>query len=212
MLSDNSDYHCIAPVEQLRYVQDANLDNTNKIVNLGNPSSAKSNAEIFGDTGSVWSQARECYARDVGYDMATKAVVGLAVLSASGNVDIIKDCSIGGFVQNHTKNYITLTNVVNPDIIGITDPVLRAKKANIYYRVIAEPDVATDGNTNGPNVLPREYAEIKADGYAGKTKQSIDVQYKLNSFLPVFNFSLYKTDTSKSDTDSSNNVGLGSLN
>lgn len=165
-----------------------------------------------------WSTARECYQTDAGVMVAS--------------VGIQQGCSIKTFIDSHTKNYLTLTNVVNPQILGISNPSLAASKANIYYRVVArggrgctagsagsifkvsdalkgEFKVANLGlaqlgtstsDSTADFSLPREYAEISADGYSAnhQVKQSIDVSLKLNSFLPVFNFSLYRTDTSDS--------------
>lgn len=141
---------------------------------------------------NVWSQARECYTNDAGFGVG----------AVNPDTGIAKGCSIENFVNSHTKNYLTLTNVVNPDIVGISNLDLRYKKANIYYRILSKADAATPTSTavdvNSEKVLPREYAQISADGFAStdKVKQSIDVKFKLNSFLPVFNFSLYKTDSS----------------
>lgn len=129
----------------------------------------------------LWSAARECYESDAG----TIVSGGKIKTAASGG------CSIPTFVKNHSRDYITLTNVVNPDIIGLSTPEERAAKANIYYRIIAKKGGPADPQ------LPREFAEISSDGYTheDKVKQSIDVRLRLNSFLPVFNFSLYRTDT-----------------
>ncbi len=140
-------------------------------------------------TEASWSIARECYASDAGFG---------AGHSLSEYTDIMKDCSINTFIGSHTKNYLTLTNIVNPDIIGISNVELRKSRANIYYRIIAKGGVI-GSSCGSATPLPREYAEISADGFAGGglVKQSIDVKMKLNSFLPVFNFSLYRTDTTK---------------
>lgn len=129
-----------------------------------------------------WSQARECYVREAGVAVAT---------TQSG---VHRGCSIQTFVDTHSRNYITLTNVVNPDIVGISNIDLTPARANIYYRVIADPE--------GPGLV-RDFADIKADGFArnGDVRQSIDVRLRMSSFLPVFNFSLYRTDTTD-DKDS----------
>ena len=134
---------------------------------------------------NVWSIARECYLKDAGETVAA--------------TDIQKGCSIETFVKNHTKNYITLTNIVHPDIIGISDAEKRAQKANIYYRVIAKDNE----NESSEKVLVRQGADISADGFAsgGRVKQSLEVNFKSGSFLPVFNFSLYRTDTEKVDVE-----------
>lgn len=130
--------------------------------------------------GASWSSARECYTSEAGQSVAP--------LVGDSKNSVQKGCSISTFIGSHTRNYITLTNVVNPDIIGI-EPDVRPELANIYYRVIAK---------QGPSEpkLVREFADISADGFArsGTFKQSIDVKLGLTSFLPVFNFSLYRTD------------------
>lgn len=124
-----------------------------------------------------WSIARECYHTDAG--------------AVTSGMDIAQSCSIKSFITNHKRNYITLTNFVNPDIVGISNIALRASRANIYYRIITRSEP-------GSPRLVRDAAKISADGYAaGNTvTRSIDISFKKGTFLPVFNFSLYKTDTS----------------
>ncbi|MCC7197557.1 hypothetical protein IT413_05185 [Candidatus Peregrinibacteria bacterium] len=142
------------------------------------------------DLGDVWSQARQCYVGDAG-NMVTSGL------------GIKKGCTIKDFIFNHKKNYLTITNIVNPDIVGVSNPQLRDKRANIYYRILAKRDVSGTTCVSGvqadEDVMPREYAHIRSDGFSsdGKVKQSIDVNLKLNNFLPVFNFSLYHTDPNK---------------
>jgi hypothetical protein len=141
------------------------------------------------DVAVGWSVARQCYTSEAG------GIVAPAGEGDGGNA-VVKNCSIATFMANHKKNYLTLTNIVNPELIGITDAVKFADSANIYYRVLAEGGTTgACGKSNSSNVLPREAAQISADGYAqgGKIKQSIDVSFKQNSFLPVFNFSMFVT-------------------
>ncbi len=129
-----------------------------------------------------WSKARECYIGDAGGQV-------------TGGVAVGKGCQISAFIEDHERNYITLTNVVNPDIVGVSNPEIRNAKANIYYRIIAKKGP-------GEPELVREFADISSDGFAndGAVKQSITAKIRLSSFLPVFNFSLYRTDT-ESDLD-----------
>jgi hypothetical protein len=171
---------CIIPLASYVSITNEEIANWNNF---------KVTPEVFNN---AWSSARECYTRDAG---------SLVAPSLTG---VQKGCNIKTFIDTHRKNYLTITNVVNPDIIGITDPVLRAAKANIYYRIIAKPDpTQTCPNEtsveNKNNIMAREYAQISADGYAGngKYKQSIDAKLKQNSFLPVFNFTLFRTDPDK---------------
>lgn len=164
--SQTYNYDCLFPVAQNYNVDPTTWDPTGSVSD-----------DI--SQGVVWSEARECYRSEAG-DLA------------SGSQNIKRGCSIGAFMEDHTRNYITLTNVVNPDIVGISnvDDRVRAARANIYYRV-----VALQGE-NEPKLV-RDAAAIRADGYArnDQVRQSIDVQLHLSSFLPVFNFSLYRTDT-----------------
>ena len=135
---------------------------------------------------TLWGAARECYTSDSGSTGGALA-------------DIQNTCTIENFINNHNQNYLVLTNVINPDILlpGQNLNTAEAKaKFKIHYRVVAEPGfnpVKTDTNPK----LVREVASISADGFAsnGRVKQSIDVKINQSSFLPVFNFSLYHTDT-----------------
>jgi hypothetical protein len=165
--------------------------------------------------GGIWSQARECTTSDAGQAVAP------GEMTTEGDLKngIKYGCSIMTFMQNHRKNYLTLTNVVNPDIIGITDPAVRAAKANIFYRLAAVPDSTQScpgegGAGAGTNLMVRPYADISADGFAldGKVRQSIDAKLRLNSFLPVFNFTLFRTDPSKGNPEDQGRLSIpGSL-
>ena len=149
---------------------------------------------------NAWSGARECYLSDVG-----SISIGNPT-DTEGTVQ--KNCTMTNFMQSHTRNYLTITNVVNPQIVGITNPSAeeQAAAANIYYRLLAKADPSATGSCPGQtaeDVMVREAADISADGYANdKTvTQSIDAQLKLNSFLPVFNFSLFRTDVTKTNPE-----------
>ncbi len=124
----------------------------------------------------IFNVARECYASDKNSS------------SASENKNEQR-CSIAEFIRSHKQNYLVLTNVVNPDVIGISN-IEYKEKANIYYRIIAK----NTSPASDPKLV-RETALIRADGFAdnGRIRKSIDAELGLNTFLPVFNFSLYQT-------------------
>ncbi|MCC6425166.1 MAG: hypothetical protein IT447_16955, partial [Phycisphaerales bacterium] len=138
--------------------------------------------------GGLWSAARECYQSDAGVE-----VTGLGVDIKAAEVNDLEGCTMQKFIEHHKENYLVLTNLVNPEIIGISNTRLQdtIRKADIYYRVIAK--TCEEGCPN----LVRDYAKIKSNGYArqGTVIKSLDVQYKPAGFLPVFNFSLYKTSS-----------------
>jgi len=138
--------------------------------------------------GGLWSAARECYMTDAG-----AAVTGFQDIKKATVGDPV-GCDMKFFVQNHRENYLILTNMVNPDVVGISNINLKdqLRKADIYYRVLSR--TCAEGETDCPELV-RDYADIQANGYANNDAvvKSLDVKYKAPGFLPVFNFSLYKT-------------------
>lgn len=96
--------------------------------------------------------------------------------------------SIKTFLDNHDLNYLTLTNLVNPSVFKDYKNEALTK---IYFRVELF-GTSDDGSISSAETV-REYADLTANGYSGKTKQSINVKLKRDSFMPVFNFSLYST-------------------
>jgi hypothetical protein len=82
-------------------------------------------------------------------------------------------------------NYLSLTNIMNPAMFDekkYSTIVSREKASRIYFRVETYEDKTV-----------REVAEIASDGYSGDSKQSIRVMKKRDSYMPVFNFSIYST-------------------
>ncbi len=81
-------------------------------------------------------------------------------------------------------NYLSLTNLMNPAML---DPdqfnnEVRLDMSRIYFRV----------ETYADNTV-REFASITSDGFSGDSKQSLSVNIKRDSYMPVFNFSVYST-------------------
>lgn len=90
---------------------------------------------------------------------------------------------IGNFLGEHKLNYLTLTNFINPT-------VLKEPGNEMFQRLYFRVELFTE---TGAAETAREYADITANGYSGDSKQSINVKIKKDSFMPVFNFSLYST-------------------
>ncbi len=135
---------------------------------------------------SLWSAARECYSSDAGNFVTGNESIKKTSASVLG-------CTMKSFLASHTQNYLVLTNLVNPNVVGINNvnDLEQLSRANIYYRVIV-PSVPLK------NKIPRNYAEIVANGYSdnGSIVKSLQVNYRKPGFLPVFNFSLYATKQS----------------
>jgi hypothetical protein len=101
----------------------------------------------------------------------------------SGNVETKPCYPIKDFLGSHKFNYLTLTNLMNPDVFdsGI-DRAHRMLLSRLYFRI-----EAYDGS------LVREYADITATGESGDSKVKLNVLKKRDSYLPVFNFAVYHT-------------------
>ncbi len=108
----------------------------------------------------------------------------------------IEDCfNIKEFMGSHDLKYLTLTNLVNPAVFNDEIQANTLKKealSKLYYRVEFFEDETKPYPETG-NETVREYASITSKGYSGDNAQSINVKIKRDSFMPVFNFSLYST-------------------
>ncbi len=125
---------------------------------------------------------------------------------ANGEVQSTASCyPISTFLQEHRLNYLTLTNLMNPAVFDDKfneDEKLAMSK--IYFRIelFGENGEVLNGQSENAvydNKTVREYAEIVSNGYSGNSKQSISVNLKRDSFMPVFNFSLYSTYKTEKD-------------
>lgn len=101
-----------------------------------------------------------------------------------GSSDVWKCYSIKQFLDDHTYNYLTLTNMMNPAVLSDPSRDKRFLKSRLYFRVVVY---------DKDEKLPREYAEIASTGKSGDSRVKLDVLKKKDSYLPVFNFVLYHT-------------------
>jgi hypothetical protein len=142
----------------------------------------KSGASDDQDDDYIANAARECYMTDAGA-LVTSNLSIKGTTSEGGKTGV---CVMKDFTISHKNNYLILTNMINPQLVGINDPLRQdLSNADIYYRVV----------TRDNELLPKDYAEIRADGFAanGTVVKSLDVNYRPKDYLPVFNFSLYRT-------------------
>lgn len=104
-----------------------------------------------------------------------------------GSIDIEPVHPIETFLNNHIQNFLVLTNIVNIDLIaGFPEEAAKKNAANIKYHVVDDDD-AENSSFTLPNI------KIESDGFSGETKQSLDLEVKRDTFLPVFNYALYRT-------------------
>lgn len=109
--------------------------------------------------------------------------------TGKSEIDQVRHCyKLADFMSNHILNYLTLTNLINPSVLNASKD---DRKTKLYYRVELFTDNGASGRIATDTV--RDFADITADGYSGRSKQSVNVKIKRDSFMPVFNFSLYST-------------------
>lgn len=93
--------------------------------------------------------------------------------------------TITKFLREHDYNYLTITNVFNPSMLKGVSDFEREQNARIYYRIIIPDD---------NEYTIREFAKITSTGYFGNLQKRIEAFISPDKFMPVFNFSLYRTD------------------
>lgn len=109
--------------------------------------------------------------------------------AGKSEIDEVSHCyKLARFMNDHILNYLTLTNLINPSVLKSSKD---DKQTKLYYRVELFTDNGASGRIATDTV--RDFADITADGYSGRSKQSVNVKIKRDSFMPVFNFSLYST-------------------
>lgn len=96
--------------------------------------------------------------------------------------DVVACYPINQFLTEHKYNYLTLTNLMNPNVFKDKTDVEVEKLSRIYYRI-----EAYDGE------MVREYANIVSTGKSGDSEIILNVQKKKDSYIPVLNFALYHT-------------------
>lgn len=137
-----------------------------------NQGNLASNPTCFGTDASACYAHAKFYKRRLAPDGATEFFIE-------------NEYPIETFLSEHTQNFLALTNVVNTDLIaGSLSTAEKQRVANIRYRV-------TEGANQPRLTLPS--IKISADGFSGETKQSLDLEVKRETFLPVFNYALYRT-------------------
>ena len=117
----------------------------------------------------IWKWAREAF-----------QTLGTETIKRSEDGD--DPYTIEQFLDSHKFVYLTITNIFNPNVLQGLSDFERRNNAKIYYRILTPDDV-----------MIREFAKIKSTGTSGKSRKQIEAFVRPDSFLPVFNFSLYRT-------------------
>lgn len=129
----------------------------------------------------LYPYAREAY---------TYKLVNDVLQTVSHTLEDNNPMQIKDFLLSHTNNYLTMTNIFNPAILQGRSDYEKRNKAKIYYRIVIP-------NKNEYTI--REFAKISSIGFVRNLRQRIEAFIPPDSFMPVFNYSLYRTDVGGSD-------------
>lgn len=125
----------------------------------------------------LWEWAREAF-------VYQKDQYGVA-RTVKYTEDDANPVTIKEFLDCHDTNYLSLSNIFNPNVLmGLSD-FERRNNAKIYYRILIP---------NDNEYTIRDFAKIKSIGVFGNLRKQIEAFIKPDTFMPVFNYSLYRTD------------------
>jgi hypothetical protein len=131
--------------------------------------------------GKIYSYAREAYT----FDIRKNDEGEFEYVTVSHLYEDNDQMTIGSFLENHSHNYLTLTNIFNPSMIRGLSDFEKRQNARIYYRIVIP-------NENEYTI--REFAKITSVGYVRRLRKRIEALIRPDKFMPVFNFSLYRTE------------------
>jgi len=126
--------------------------------------------------GFLWQWAREAFVFALDADGAVKTV--------KYSEDENNPVTIKEFMDCHDTNYLTISNILNPEILQGDSDFDRIRKAKIYYRILIP---------NENEYVVRDFAKIKSIGSSHRSRKQIEAFIKPDTFMPVFNYSLYRT-------------------
>jgi Tfp pilus assembly protein PilX len=130
--------------------------------------------------GRIYYFAREAYT----FDIRPKGGGEFEYVTVP-HLEGVNPMTIGRFLENHSHNYLTLTNIFNPSMIRGLSDFEKRQNARIYYRIVIP-------NENEYTI--REFAKITSVGYVRRLRKRIEALIRPDKFMPVFNFSLYRTE------------------
>lgn len=122
----------------------------------------------------IWKWAREAF-QLLGTDTIVREY-------DPDNPNLSDPYTIKEFLDTHDFVYLTITNIFNPNVLRGMSDFEKRNNARIFWRILTPDDV-----------MIREFAKIKSTGASGNSRKQIEAFVRPDTFLPVFNFSLYRT-------------------
>jgi hypothetical protein len=102
--------------------------------------------------------------------------------------------AISAFLEHHKQSYLVLTNFVNQNIIQALNSDAQSALSRIYYRVVSTDPVLRDKVIVQSTGSAGGVLGLGGGAGLGAARQDLDIQIAGDAFLPVFNFSIYRTD------------------
>ncbi|MFC1655768.1 PilX N-terminal domain-containing pilus assembly protein [Patescibacteria group bacterium] len=131
--------------------------------------------------GKIYDIARNAYVLEITIDPDTgdPVVATKAYIENPTNPGENPPMKIDQFINEHSHNYLTISNIFNPSVLE------NPNDSQIYYRIIIPKE--------GEYTI-RDFAKITSTGLVRNLRQHIEAYIAPDRFMPVFNFSLYRTD------------------
>ncbi len=126
----------------------------------------------------LWKWAREAFVFQVDENGVARTV------KYTDDADTFNPVTIKEFLNCHNTNYLSLSNIMNPQFLKGLSDFERRNNAKIYYRILIP---------NDNEYTTRDFAKIKSTGNFRNLRKQIEAFIKPDTFMPVFNYSLYRT-------------------
>jgi hypothetical protein len=103
---------------------------------------------------------------------------------------------ISRFLNEHTNNYLVVTNALNPRQINrgsLARGITLEEATRIKYRICTPTCQAVDENRISLQNLVPKFTVIESSGQFGQTTKELRTSVNREGFLPVFDFAIYRT-------------------
>lgn len=99
---------------------------------------------------------------------------------------------ISTFLDTHDKNTLVIKNAVNPGLLNISNLDITIFEAStIKYRICA-PNCSNPNTRTDEGLVP-EFTTIQSSGLFANTEKQLFTSVNREGFLPIFDFSIYRT-------------------
>lgn len=109
------------------------------------------------------------------------------------NVDTSRDLvAISDFLETHEKNTLVIKNAVNPGLLNVSSLDISIFEASTIKYRICSPNCSSPNTRTDEGLVP-EFTAISSSGKFGQSEKQLFTSVNREGFLPIFDFSIYRT-------------------